>query len=76
MSAWFSYDALRIPIGFKAYSARDMKDPKKTDKSMITTFESVLVQPQRLDRRFIDCSRDWQTVVALEIRDSRSRVDA
>src|SRR6266478_3830385 len=76
MSAWFSYDALRIPIGFKAYSARDVKYPKKTNESMTTTFESALVQPKRLDRLFIDCSRDWQVVIALEIRDSRARIDA
>jgi hypothetical protein len=76
MSAWFSYDALRIPIGFKAYSARDMKYPKKTNESRTTTFESALVQPQRLDCLFIDCSRDWQAVIALEIGDSRPRVDA
>ena len=76
MSAWFFYDALRIPIGFKAYSARDVKYPKKTNEPMTTTFESALVQPQRLDCLFIDCSRDWQAVIALEIRDSRPRVDA
>jgi len=76
MSAWLFYDALRILIGFKAYSERDMKDPKKTDRSMTTTFESALVQPQRLDCLFIDRSRDWQAVIALEIRDSRPRVDA
>jgi hypothetical protein len=76
MSAWFSYDALRIPIGFKAYSERDMKYPKKTNESMTTTFESALLQPQRLDGLFIDCSRHRQAVIALEIRDSRPRVDA
>src|SRR5438552_17026527 len=35
-----------------------------------------LVQAQRFDCRFIDCSRDWQTVIALEIRDSGPRVNA
>src|SRR4030095_6688462 len=34
------------------------------------------VQPQRVDRVFIDCSCDLQAVIALEIRDSRPRVDA
>ena len=35
-----------------------------------------LIQPQRFDCRLIDCSRDWQAVIALEIRDSRPRIDA
>ncbi len=34
-----------------------------------------LIQPQRFDCRLIDCSRDWQAVIALEIRDSRPRID-
>ena len=34
------------------------------------------IQPQRFDCRLIDCSRDWQVVIALEIRDSRPRIDA
>ena len=76
MSAWFFYDALRIPIVFKAYSVRDMKYPKRTNESMTTTFEGALIQPQRLDCLFIDCARNRQTVIALEIRDSRPRIDA
>ena len=76
MSAWFSYNALRIPIGFKAYSLRDLTYPKRTNESMTAIFETALLQPQRLDCLFIDCSRDWQAVIALEIRDSRPRVDA
>src|SRR4249920_845396 len=35
-----------------------------------------LVQPQRSDCRLIDCSRDWQAIIPLEIRDGRSRIDA
>ena len=42
---------------------------------MTTTFESALLQPQRPDCLFVDCSRDWQAVIALEIRDSRPCVD-
>ena len=76
MSAWFFYDALSTRIGFKAHSARDVKYPKKTNEPTTTTFESALVQPERLDCLFIDCSRHWQAVIALEIRDSRPRVDA
>src|SRR5205809_270580 len=34
-----------------------------------------LVQSQRLDCRFVNCSSDFQPVIALEIRKSRSRVD-
>ena len=34
-----------------------------------------LKQPQRLNCRLIDCSRDLQAVIALEIRDSRPRID-
>ena len=75
-SALFSYDALRIPIGFKAHSLRDLTYPKRTNESMTTTFESALLQPQRLDCLFIDCSCDWQAVITLEIRDSRPCVDA
>ena len=36
----------------------------------------ILIQPQRFDCRLIYCSRDWQAVIALEIRDSRPRIDA
>src|ERR1043166_2474342 len=36
----------------------------------------MLVQPERFDCLFIDCSRDCQAVIALEIRDSRPRIDA
>jgi hypothetical protein len=49
---------------------------QKTNESMTTTLESALVQPQRLDCLFIDCARNRQAVIALEIRDSRPRVDA
>ena len=76
MSAWLFYDALRILIGFKFIQQWDMKYPKKTNESMTTTFESALVQPKRLDCLFIDRSRDWQAVIALEIRDSGPRVNA
>jgi len=35
-----------------------------------------LVQSQRPDRRFVNRSSDFQPVIALEIRKSRSRVEA
>ena len=35
-----------------------------------------LIQPQRFDCRLIDCSGDWQAIIALEIRDSCPRIDA
>src|SRR5207249_9026394 len=38
--------------------------------------ESLLVQSQRLDRRLVDCSRNRQTVVALEIGEGRSGINA
>ena len=38
-----------------------------------TTFaKSFLGQSQRLDRRLVDCSRDWQAVIALEVYEGRS----
>ena len=43
---------------------------------MPATLARALVQSQRFDCRFINCPRDRQAVIALEIRDGRSRVDA
>src|SRR5215468_5619959 len=36
----------------------------------------VLVQAQRLDCRFVNCARDGQVVIALEVGQGRSRVNA
>ena len=34
--------------------------------------KAFLVQSQRLDRRLVDYSRDWQAVIALEVYEGRS----
>jgi len=37
--------------------------------------ERALIQPERLDRRFVNCSGDKQPLVALIIRKGRSRLN-
>ncbi|PYY20839.1 MAG: hypothetical protein DMG62_21670 [Acidobacteria bacterium] len=34
-----------------------------------------LIQPERLDCRLIDCSRDWQALIALEVCEDRADID-
>src|SRR5215471_11139174 len=57
-------------------SGRDMRNPEKTNDSINYNTGGALIEPQRFDRVFVDCSCDLQAVIALEIRDSRPRVDA
>src|SRR5947207_7926896 len=41
-----------------------------------TIMRWILVQSQRLDGCFVNCSCDWQAVITLEIRHGRSQVNA
>ena len=53
-----------------------MIDPQPNETIYAATLAKALVQPQRFDCRFVNCPRDRQAVIALEVRQGRSRVNA
>src|SRR5947207_1480654 len=50
------------------------KSPRRA-RSRYKKLRSGLGQPQRLDCGFVNRARNWQTVIALEIRKSRSHLE-
>src|ERR1051326_676190 len=73
-----SYDALRIATGFKLVNdgAASPNGAQRRGYRVYVLMRFVLVKSKRLDSRFVNCSGHRQAVIALEVRQSRSRVNA